>query len=305
MKTVVTYLAGVPSGHKKSHKTELLEKFAQGVNIAGDRGIAYSGTQVITSNVAVIQGWVHEGSETSKHLNLRRSVIEQQRKNRKKIIIIDSNLFNYKNKDHLFWYQRYSLDGVFPITGNYFWDYPTLDRWQQISRDLDVSLKDWRRDGNHILICTQRNGGWSMKGLTVNDWLEEVVTKIKRFTDRPIIVRGHPGDKAAATYLASKLGRYTVSTNPHILDDFKNAWAVVTYNSSPGVAAAIEGIPVFVDDPEPRYSQAYEVGNTDFTKIEKPLLPERQKWVEKISMCHWKMSELADGTAWRHIRNYI
>jgi hypothetical protein len=197
------------------------------------------------------------------------------------------------------------MDGVFPTTGNYFWDNPDPQRWQQISRDLRIHLKDWRTTGNHILICTQRNGGWSMKGLNVSQWLEKTVNDIKKYSNRPIVVRGHPGDKTAAIYLKSKPGRYTVSTNEHILQDFTNAWAVVTYNSTPGVAASIEGIPAFVTDPVPQTSQTYPVANYDLSRIENPELKERQQWIEKLSMCHWHFGELSDGSAWKHMRNFI
>jgi hypothetical protein len=305
MKTVVSYLSGVPSPHKNPNKVDVLKFFIEGVNISKDKGIAHIGKHIIPAEVAVIQGWVHEGSSMSSHLLLRKQVIEFQKRNKQHSIIIDSNLFNYKNKNHPIHYSRYSMDGVFPTTGNYFWDNPDPSRWQQISRDLGIRLKDWRTTGNHILICTQRNGGWSMKGFSVTEWLENTVNEIKKYSNRPIIVRGHPGDKQAKMYLTSKTGRYTVSTNEHILDDFKNAWAVVTYNSTPGVAASIEGIPAFITDPIPQSSQAYAVANYNLNTLENPDLKERQQWIEKLSMCHWKYEELKNGVAWQHMKKYI
>lgn len=304
MKTVVAYLAGVPSPHKSPHKIQVLTKFVTGVNCTGDSGIAHRGSNLLSADVAVIQGWVHEGSANSPHLLLRKSVYETQKKNNKHTIIVDSNLFNYKNKNHPVHYSRYSMDGVFPTTGTYFWDNPDSTRWLQISRDLGITLKDWRTTGNHILICTQRNGGWSMKGMTVVQWLEKTIDEIKKYSDRPIVVRGHPGDNQAKLYLKSKLGRYTVSTNEHILDDFKNAWAVVTYNSTPGVAASIEGVPAFVTDPIPQTAQAHDVANCDLSKLENPDLKERQSWIERLAMCHWHFGELENGSAWQHIRKY-
>jgi hypothetical protein len=303
MKTVVAYLAGVPSAHKSPHKIEVLKRFIAGVNAAGDQGIAHTRNSVLSADVAVIQGWVHEGSPNSSHLVLRKNVAANRQN--KHTIIVDSNLFNYKDKNHPIHYSRYSMDGVFPTTGNYFWDNPDPRRWQQISRDLGIQLKNWRTNGNHILICTQRNGGWSMKGLNVSQWLEKTVDEIKKYSNRPIVVRGHPGDKTAATYLKSRPGRYTVSTNQHILQDFANAWAVVTYNSTPGVAASIEGIPAFVTDPVPQTSQAYAVSNYTLSNIENPELKERQQWIEKLAMCHWKFEELSNGSAWQHMRNFI
>jgi hypothetical protein len=304
MKIVTAYLAGVPSPHKSPHKVEILKKFVEGVDCAGDRGIAHQGRNILPCDVAVIQGWVHEGSPATPHLQLRKNVADTQKKLEKHTIIIDINLFNYKDNNHPIRYSRYSMDGVFPTTGNYFWDIPDPQRWRQISKDLGITLKDWRTNGNHILICTQRNGGWSMKGLSVSQWLEQTVDEIKKYTDRPIVVRGHPGDKNVKNYLKSKLGRYSVSKNINLIDDFRNAWAVVNYNSTPSVAASIEGIPAFVTDPVPQTSQAYSVANVDLSKIENPELKERQKWIERVAMCHWKFEELSNGSAWQHMRSY-
>ena len=140
-----------------------------------------------------------------------------------------------------------------------------------------------------------------MQGHNVVAWLDATIAKLRKYTDRPIRVRAHPGDKAAAQYLAGR----NISTNLELVDDLQNAWAVVTYNSTPSVAASIEGIPAFITDPNPMNSQSYGIANTDLSKIENPDLLERQHWVEKLAMCHWNRSELASGAAWQHFRQYV
>jgi hypothetical protein len=298
---VVSYLAGVPSPLKSPHKTEVLRRFAEGVQRTGDTGIAHSGNNLIQCDVGVIQGWVHAASPKSEHLMLRRNVSNNLQN--RHTIIVDSNLFNYNvGKLHPAHYSRYSMDGVFPTTGNYFDDTVDSGRWQQICRDLNLSLKDWRTTGDYILLACQRDGGWSMAGYNVIDWVRSTIVEIRKYSDRPIVVRGHPGDRHAKTYLAQKNASWTISTNEKIVQDFKNAWATITYNSSPGVASAIEGIPVFVTDPTPTMSQAYSVANTDLSQIENPKIFERQQWIERLSMSHWKFDELSDGTAWTHMR---
>ena len=52
-------------------------------------------------------------------------------------------------------------------------------------------------------------------------------------------------------------------------------------------------------------SQAYDVANTDLANINDPKTFERQKWLEKISMCHFNYDDLRDGTAWNIIKDYI
>jgi hypothetical protein len=306
---VVSYLRGIPNS-KNQEKIDVLNHFITGVNRCGDIGIASQDRIWQPSDAAILQGFISDHSSKlprSPHLLLRKQVYDQQLANKKHTIIIDSNLFLYADPGNTKRYLRYSMNGVFPTTANYFWDKPDPRRWESISKNLNLDLKPVRQSGKHILICCQRNGGWSMGGLEVMDWLRQTVKRLNKFTDRPIVVRGHPGDKKAPGYLRlpKKWTNVRISKNEHIKQDFKNCWAVITYNSSPGVAAAIEGIPVFVTDPVPEVSQAFDICNTEIRKIERPRLPDRQRWIEKISMCHWNFDELKSGEAWRHMRRYV
>lgn len=301
---VVSYLSAVPPSNKNSTKREILTRFVEGVCSAGDQGVAHTGFKVIPSDVAVIQGWTHEQGKSAPHLTLRQQIIDAQRKRGKRLVVVDSNLFNYKKKDHPANYLRYSFDGVFPTTGNYFDSQLDPARWQQIQKDLDIYPRAWQNQGRYILICTQRHGGWSMAGLPVMTWLNQTVEQIRKFSNRPIRVRPHPGDKQARTYLTAD-PRWEISTTLNLTDDLHQAWAVVTYNSSPGVAGAIEGVPVFVTDPVPQHSQAFAVANTDLSQIEKPKTFERTEWLQRLAMSHWNFAELSNGSAWRHMRQFV
>jgi hypothetical protein len=304
---VISYLKGIPAKNKNPEKPEVLKRFIQGVRVHGDDGIASEQDKWSNSDVAVVQGFVHKDSPaTSAHLMLRKNVIENQRINNGRTVLIDSNLFLYSNPSNKpFNYLRYSLDGVFPTTGEYFKSEVDPSRWIQIQRDQGVALRDWNTKGKHILICLQRDGGWSMGGLNVMRWLGETIHQIKQYTDRPIVVRAHPGDKRAAHYLKINEPNVKISNNPSIVSDLSKAHATVVYNSSPAVVSAIEGVPTFVTDPNPKHSQAYEVANTDLSLIESPKTFERQQWIEALCMSHWKFQELSSGKAWEHIRKFV
>lgn len=306
MKTVRIYYAGIPANNTKKEKRDVLTNFHLGV---GNTGVS---TEVETmdwkpADLAVMQGWVHANSGRTPHLMFRRKIIEEQRKINKHTLAIDSNLFLYRDPNNTKQYLRFSLDDVFPTTGNYFTDRIDPSRWQQIKSDIGFDLKPWRTSGSHILICLQRNGGWSMGTVDVMDWCNSIITQLRKYTDRPILVRTHPGDaKRAAQYIKKlKDTNVKVSRNASILDDFTNAWATITYNSSPGVASAIEGVPVFVTDPNPKISQACDVANTDLSQIENPKMFERQQWIEKISMSHFNFNDLRNGIAWKIIKEYL
>ena len=59
-----------------------------------------------------------------------------------------------------------------------------LQRWIKISKDLNMELKSWRlnQKEGHILICCQRDGGWSMDGRANQEWLREVIPAIRMRT---------------------------------------------------------------------------------------------------------------------------
>lgn len=257
-------------------------------------------------------GWVHEESKDSQHLQFRKKIIDFQKSEGKRVLLADSNLFLYKNKSNPLHYLRYSFDGIFPNTGEYCDKNIDSGRWKKISQDIGLNLKDYRTNGNHILLCLQRNGGWSMRGFDVIDWTAQTIKLLRLHTDRDIVIRAHPGDKGSKNYLSPNnlikrigllKGVRLSKEGSELQDDLKNCWAVINHNSSPAVGAAIEGYPVFVTDAI--RSQCYDIANTNLKNIENPNLPDRQKWIERISMFHWKFDELVTGECWSHMRAYV
>lgn len=303
--TAVAYYGGIPPNNTNPEKPLILDNFCQGVSKCGDNIIAHRGMDIIPCDVAFIQGFVHEHGKKLPHLMLRKSAVELQKKNGKKSLIVDSNLFLYADPGNTKRYLRYSFDGVFPTTGFYFNKDVDPARWNKISSDLSINLKPYRSSGEHILVCLQRNGGWSMRGLNTLDWLNKTILEIRKYSSRPIVVRAHPGDKKIRRMIKINHANTKLSNNEKLSTDLQNAWATIVYNSSPSVASLIEGVPTFLTDPQPQHSQAFEVANLDISKIENPTLPDRQSWIESLAMCHWNFSELSSGEAWNFFRKYI
>ena len=306
--TAVAYFGGIPPRNNNPEKPLILNNFLQGVRAVGDNAIAHKEMHPIPCDVALIQGFVHEHGKNAPHLVLRKNAVEMQKASGKKSLIVDSNLFLYADPGNSKHYLRYSFDGVFPTTGFYFDKDVDPTRWEKISSNLNLTLKPYRSTGNHILVCCQRNGGWSMQGTPVNEWLDRTLTHIRQFTDRPIIVRVHPGDKKWQSWFNMKILQKHLNvtlSQRHIKEDLQNAWATVLHNSSPAVASVIEGVPVFLTDSNPAISQASAVCNTNLKRLEDPKLYERQEWVEKLSMCHWNFDELKSGEAWSFFRKYL
>ena len=304
--TAVAYYAGIPPNNRNPEKPQILDNFCQGVRASGDTAIQHQGMNAVSCDIALIQGFVHEHGKSAPHLKLRQDAVDLQKLTNRRSLIVDSNLFLYADSNNTKTYLRYSFDGVFPTTGFYFDRDIDPARWSKISQDLNISLKPWRTQGNHILICLQRHGGWSMGGLSVQTWLDQTIAQIRQHSrKRPILVRTHPGDKKIKSILKINHKNVQLSTNERLIDDLRHAWATVVYNSSPSVASLIEGVPAFITDPVPQHSQTYGVANTDLSSLENPSMLDRQSWIERVAMCHWNFDELRSGEAWQFFKKYI
>jgi len=279
---VVSFLGGIPPRNNNPAKPAMLHAYVQGVNAAGDVGIAHEGTTYEECDVAVLQGFVHEHGKNAPHLAFRQLVHTRNTVKPKRCVIIDSNMFSYAtgkfNDSELI---RFSYDGVFPATGDYCnYDVETPEHWDRLRNRYGLELLPYTNKGKHVLICLQRNGGWSMRGEHVIDWLRETLSTLRKHTDRPIKIRCHPGDKTALHYgkqIEKEFGvRVSDTTKVSLLDDLDKCWAMVVKNSSPTVASLMNGVPIFVTDRN--YCQAGPLANTDLTQIENPTRPDREKW---------------------------
>lgn len=312
---VISFVGTLPSkliaGSKENHKVLTLKNYAQGVIAAGDTGIISYDQKYQPCDVAVMLGWVHENGKRAPHLAFRQQLLDQQKASGGRVVIADSSLFLYKDTKNPHNYLRYSFDGVFPVTGEYCDQHPDTARWTKIQRDLGIDIKPWRNTGEFILVCLQRNGGWSMKGFNVVDWAMSTIAQLRKHTDRPVRIRTHPGDRQSDNHCfkisrlcqIQNIKNVEFSTAEELTRDFKHCWAVVGHNSSPTIAAAIEGIPIFLTDP--MNSQAKEVCNTDLSLIESPAMPDRQAWINRLSQFHWSNQDLLSGACWRHMKQWL
>ena len=303
---IISYLKSVPERNSNKTKTDLLINYAEGAKKLGDESQVLAVQNWQPSDVAVIQGWVYDNISTS-HLRLRSEIIKNQLANNRFVCIADANLFGFvPNKKDLF--LRYSFNGVFPSTGIYCDDTVDPNRWNKIKNTINIDIEPIKK-GKTVLLCVQRNGGWSMKGLSNIDWILSTVKKLRMHTDRKIVVRSHPGDKRAKEWLKEPQLRELDQLNAVISpigtpleNDLFKCHAVVNHNSSSIVGPIIKGHHAFITDSKD--SHCAEVANTDLSLIENPNLFDRQKWLERISMFHWSLGELSSGECWKHMRQY-
>jgi len=144
------------------------------------------------------------------------------------------------------------------------------DRWKA----LNVPVEKWKVGGRHIVIAAPTRT--YARFHCCESWIADTIDALARVTDRQLVIR----DKESKRSLQS---------------DLHGAHALVTHGSIAAVEAVILGYPVFVH-PD---SAASLVGRTDLKKIESPVYPDRQPWLNALAYSQFNETELIDGTLWR------
>jgi hypothetical protein len=144
----------------------------------------------------------------------------------------------------------------------------------------------WKKDGRKILIAKPDEKPMKFYGHDLDQWLDDTVTEIKKYTDRPIEIR----DRAP-----NRIDRIANDTLESALK--KDIFALVTFNSNAAVESIFQGIPVFVLSPT---HAASPVARTDLSEIENPYyadMDELVAWGRHLSYGMFHVSELRTGKA--------
>lgn len=160
--------------------------------------------------------------------------------------------------------------------GSGFTPWGGVARWER----MGIELRPWRESGRHVVVCCQRGIGSRQMASPV-DWERDVVAQLHKLTNRPIIVRRHPGKPAFHPSVAAEMR-----------DALIDAHACVTWSSANGVRALIEGVPVIYTAPHWICSSA---ASRDLAQIENPPMPDRLPAMQRLAWAQWSVDEIADG----------
>lgn len=285
---------------KFSNKVMLMDNFKMGVEACGDQVIDYRDNHLPDQvlDAGFVLGYTLED-------NFRKKIITTLTNTNTPRIFVDSNILHYARPEHE--WHRYSMNSVYPNNGIYFFRDLDTTKWSHYSAWHNVDVKPWRTQGDHVMILAQRPKGWNMFGNDQEAWLDQMIGQIRQHSQRPIMIRMHPGDGSRFKQIEKLQKRYgqqvTISEHVNIRDALINCWACVGYNSTPNVVSAIEGVPVYVQDPV--HSWAQDIAFTDLSQIENPPQPDRARWLTKIANIHWSNQEVRSGQLWAAIKQYI
>lgn len=299
MYDVAVYLSSLPRIADHNRKVQVLRAFAEGATSQGANVIIQSEYKIVPARLAVIIGWV--GTTISgPHITLRQEVIKHQKQTNGHIMPIDGSCFKFVDKNNEF--LRYSLGGVYYNTNNYANVGSNDQKWNQIQKSLHISLAPWRNKGNYVLVCLQRDGGWSMKGTNMAQWTQDIVYKIRKLTQQSILIRPHPKHKTNIKHLLTLPNVYCSANTSTLQQDVSNAWASVFYNSSAVVASIINGIPAFVNDSD---CVAWAISNQKLDNLESPIMSSREQWLYDLSAAHWTDDESRQGLIFKKFQQYL
>ena len=170
-----------------------------------------------------------------------------------------------------------------------------------------------RTKGDHILLVLNRGfGGFSAFGKGCYEWAKETVEELRKYTQRPILIRSHnhakitpelAEDKKNLDYILKTYDniKHTAFGESDLVENLKNAWACVCYTSTSGAVALIEGVPLFTTH-QACFSKMYSSGQLE--DIENPKEVDREKFLADYATAHWSLDEMKDGTFWRKFKKY-
>ena len=156
------------------------------------------------------------------------------------------------------------------------------DRWNKFNK----KFQPWKKSGRSILIAAPDDKPCRFYGTTQEEWISSTVETIKKYTDRPVIVRQRA---------KNRIDRTVHNTLQEALDD--DVFALVTFNSVAALESIFHGIPAFTLAPA---NAASPVTLQDLSQIEKPYYADSDKlyaWACHLAYGQLHISELKDGSA--------
>jgi hypothetical protein len=165
---------------------------------------------------------------------------------------------------------------------------------------LGLSLQETRQiRAETILVAGQHERSLQWMGMPpLNKWYEETISEIRKYSQRPIIVRPHPRHVPQLN-LSKDIQIIQPKKIPNTYDDYDvnyNHHCVVNYCSGPSIQSAIEGTPIVCSEA----SLAYPV-SIPMSEIDNPVMPDRTDWFVKLCHTEWLVDEIAQGIPIRRL----
>ena len=229
--------------------------------------------------------------------------------------VMDSIEKGWQGNEHHFWgFINSNETKVKQLTKDridwFFWDMPYYGRWyKETTHDFYWRAsknhihyrytKDYPKDrfkqwnltpkeyitGTKILICpSSETMTRYITGQTVREWIDNTITKLKRYTDRPIEVRLKPRANGTSGPSVAKIPFAEQAQDTH---------CVVTSISLCAVEAQLLGIPTICH----KDSFAKDISSINLEEIENPKRVDNTQWFYNLAYSQFTHSEIESGLA--------
>lgn len=186
------------------------------------------------------------------------------------------------------------------ITADGFYGHQTNLDWNR-PRKLGISQAINLTRNPAIVIAAQHARSLQIANLgSMEAWITTQVNQLRQVTDRPIVIRPHPRSALNPVALAELPTDVIIEQPVKMINTYDSynlafdCYAMVNYNSGPGIQAALAGTRPMVDSS----SLAYPVG-IDLTMLDQPYTVDRDQWLTEICHTEYTLEELEKGT-WLH-----
>ena len=210
-------------------------------------------------------------------------------------------------------YYKVGLNHFTYNEGKFFNHNSPSDRWKRIQKEQDIEIKPWRHDryddSKYILLLLQNPIDTSLnplyeRGEKYEEWVSKTIKQIRNITGKKIKVRLHPRfqsrfekfDLSEADMISNNYDGWNKSNGGNSLyEDFKKAWACVTFSSNAATEAVCEGIPVINLD---NSSFSWPVSYHTLDILTNPVIEcnfDRTQWLYDCAYTQWTLEEINKG----------
>ena len=193
----------------------------------------------------------------------------------------DSGYFGNGKRKTIFRLSVNNFQNVAPII-----DRPS-DRWEQ----LNINQHSFTQGSTIVIVPPDRKIVHTLELGSEDQWIEDTVLKIKKFTDREIKIRKRPAPRA---------DRVVSNTFKDFIKD--DTFCVIGYSSNALVEAAMHDIPV-ISLGHSATKSLYSYQLQDIEKLRPAYPSDKQAWLNHLAYSQFNREELLSGYAWEVINN--
>ena len=164
---------------------------------------------------------------------------------------------------------------------------------------LGLTLATQKENNGKICIATQHRNSEQVKGIDIEGWVVKTFYNLQEYTDRPVVIRPHPRCQVNMDKLPQDVTVELPKKLTNTYDSFDlnyNWYALINYNSGPGIQGSIAGCPVIVDET----SLAYPV-SMKLRDLSMPYKVNREQWFIEIAHTEYTVDEIRAGLWYKRL----